>query len=92
MSLRSISINLDSMRFSDLFFNFEHPEYDAALNQEFERMTAGSGKVTQLYPSDDDLTESLLKDAVEFTGTLGFSGPEQMEISAELVADFLRRV
>lgn len=92
MTLRSISIQLDSTRLSDLFFNFEHPEYDAALDQEFKRMSTGGGKVTQLYPSDDDLTEALLKDAVEFTGILGFASAEQMEISAELVADFLRRV
>lgn len=92
MSLRSVSIRLDSTRFSDLFFNFEHPAYDAVMEQEFKRMSDGTGKVTQLYPSHDDLTEAVLKDAVEFTGLLGFEGKQQMEISAELAADFLRRI
>lgn len=87
MGLRSISINLDSTRLSDLFFNFEHPNYDKVYK------AAESGQKVQKISIDPaELNEALLQDAMEFTGILGFDGKYRMEISAELVADFERRV
>lgn len=94
MSLRSISVQLDSTRFSDLFFNFEHPEYDRVMRQDSEPTKRRSGQVVELYsPSlaQDEVEEALLKDAIEFSGILGFDGVEQADIAAELTADFLKR-
>lgn len=87
--LRSTTIHLDSTRFSDLFFNFEHPEYDRV----YQAASNGRGrKDIEPIIDQDEVNEALLKDAVSFAGILGFDGTEQANVAAELTADFLRRV
>ncbi len=93
MSLRSINVHLDITRLSDLFFNFEHPEYDRVMQQEPEPTKRRGSAVIELHPSidHDELAESVLKDAMEFAGILGFDGAEQMDIAAAVATDFLHR-
>lgn len=91
MSLRSISIQLNSTALSDLFFNFEHPEYASEMKR-LAGPPKRTGNVAQLFVAPEQIEAAVLKDAMEFTSILGFVGDEQESLSAELAADFMHRL
>ena len=79
MGLPSINLNLDGGQFSDLFFNFEHPERDKLFKATKHEDTL----------SEEEVRAALLKDATEFLTVLGI---QDQDMAAALVEDFQRRV
>ncbi len=67
---------------SDLFFNYEHPEYD--------RLNDPEGN---LSASDEDLHRAILTDATQFVSTLELAFPgAHINTPAELADDFMARL
>ena len=75
MALRAMILDLSAGQLSDLFFNYEHPEYTKLWSgDDFEQ---------------DDEKEALLKDAKDFVHC--HIGQDKYNLANELVEDFFSR-
>lgn len=76
MGLPAINLALASYQLSDLFFNFEHPEYEKVYS-------IADGK-RAVDPAEIEI--AILADAKEFCSIVG------IDLADALAADFLARV
>lgn len=79
------AITLTGLAMSDLFFNYEHPEWDALFRAEAETNGLVAG------PTAADFDAALLKDATEFAAVVTGS-TDTGTLPQDLVADFKARL
>lgn len=87
-SLQSITLNLSGVQFSDLFFNYDHPNRDKL----YEGRKPDRNGTWPLVPEDEERA-AIRQDAIDFLIVVGLSdfieGTE--DIADALADDFMRR-
>lgn len=88
MNLPRVTISLDPSQLSDLFFNYEHPEYDKYMRN------LSNAHVKELDKFKDEMEQAIYKDAIEFCKAINYypNNFKNRTLESLITEDFLQRI